>query len=174
MLRRDHVRFEFHQPWSMSINVSVDGHSIPFEVVRPTWSAQVLTNAEWKWRWTWPDGNRYQLVFPVSAVPTCPTTREWLQKNGQTVAEGYFRGPRFWQFTQQWVWKVGDELIETRWRLGCRGRRYLRDGRHRTLAVCFLKFRRTHGVIRGDMESPCTPLLIGMLLSVLVDTPSSI
>jgi hypothetical protein len=176
LLTRDHVRFEFHQAWSTSIKLTVDGHAIPVEVVRPTWTTQVLSRAEWKWRWTWPDGNQYQLVCPVDRVSfggSYTNTREWLQRNSRTVAEGFFRGPRFWQFTQQWVWKFEEESIETRWRLGCRARRYLRDSHGHSLAVCFQRFRRTHGVLRGRLDSPRTPLLMGMLLSTLVDIPGS-
>lgn len=171
MLTCDHVRFEFHQPWSNSIRVTVDGLTISMEVVRPTWMNQLLSRDEWKWRWTWPNGIQYQLVYPVDRVGSYTTTREWLQKNGHTVAEGFFHGPRFWRITQQWVWQIEDESIETRWRVGCRARRYLRDSHRRSLAVCFERFRRTRGVIRGRLDSPRTPLLLGMMLSTLVEIP---
>lgn len=93
MLKRDHVRFEFHQPFSMSISVIVDGHTIPVEVVRPVWTAP-FTRAEWNWNWTWPDGSRYQLVCPVHGISRA-VLRMWLQKDGHTLAEAFLRGPRF-------------------------------------------------------------------------------
>ena len=168
MLQRDHVRFEFHQPFSTSISVVVDGHTIPVEVVRPVWTAP-FTRAEWNWNWTWPDGSRYQLVCPVHGISRA-VLRMWLNKEGQTLAEGFLRGPRFVPIGRGWVWQRGTEKIETRYRLGCRPRTFLREGR-KTLATCFGSRGRRRGVIRGRLDSPRAPLLIGMLLSVLVDIP---
>lgn len=166
----NHVRFEFHPGWSTEARVIIDSEVIPIHVVRPVWTPQNIdqpvTFAEWNW--TWLDGNRYQLRCHVPGIYGLPSTREQLRKNDETIAEGFFRGPLFVKFTQQWSWRMGRQRFETCQRISCRPRSSLRDGADRCLAVWYRHGSRIRGVIRGSKDVPCTPLLWGMVLSTMV------
>lgn len=170
MPRVGHVRFEFHPGWSTEARVTIDGQAIPIHIVRPVFTPQNInqpaTFAEWNW--TWRDGNRYQFRCRVPDLPTIPATRGQLRVNGETVADGSFRGPLFVKLTQQWSWQMGTTKIETCHRIGCRPRSSLRDEDGRQLAVWYPCGSPVRGVLRGLSDEPQTPLRWGMVLSTLV------
>ncbi len=170
MSRRRHVRFEFHRGWSTEARVMIDEQSIPIQIVRPVFTPQninlPLTYAEWNW--TWMDGTRYQFRCRVPSLPTIPATRGELRKSDETVAEGWFRGPLFIKFAQQWSWRMGASKIDTTHRIGCRPRSSLRDDNGRCLAMWYPCGSRISGVIRGQGDDPQLPLRWGMILSTLV------
>ena len=170
MSRTGHVRFEFHPGWSAEARVIIDEQSIPIHIVRPVLTPQNINQPLMfaEWNWTWMDGNRYQFRCRVPDLPTIPAMRGQLRVNGETVAEGWFRGPLFVKLTQQWSWRMGPTQIKTRHRIGCRPRSSLRDRDGRCLAMWYPCGSRIRGVICGQCDDPQTPLRWGMILSTLV------